>query len=113
MCKFSYNTVLRANDRTIAQHRNGKCGGDLSSTPSLTFRGTISACGKNTHTLFPSRRSTVLIGKQSKLHMARNYSLFPLRFSDHQYTFTIGGNGNAAITENTITQDNNITDENN
>lgn len=68
---------------------------------------------KNTHTLFPSRRSTVLIGKQSKLHMARNYSLFPLRFSDHQYTFAIGGNENAAITENTIAQNNNITDENN
>lgn len=46
MCKISYNTVLRANDRTIAQHRNGKCGGDLSSAPSLTFRGTVSACGK-------------------------------------------------------------------
>lgn len=46
MCKISYNTVLRANERTITQHRNGKCGGDLSSTPSLTFRGTISACGK-------------------------------------------------------------------
>ena len=39
--------------------------------------------------------------------------IFLLRFSDHQYTFTIGGNGNAAITENTITQDNNITDKNN
>lgn|GEM_PF-4504840 len=45
--------------------------------------------------------------------MARNYSLFPLRFSDHQYTFAIGGNENAAITENTIAQNNNITDENN
>lgn len=46
--------------------------------------------------------------------MARNYSpVFLLRFSDHQYTFTTGGNGNAAITENTIAQNNNITDENN
>ena len=45
--------------------------------------------------------------------MARNYSPFPLRFSDHQYTFAIGDNENAAITENTIAQNNNITDENN
>lgn len=46
MCKISYNTVLRANERTITQHRNGKCCGNLSSAPNLTFRGTISARGK-------------------------------------------------------------------
>ena len=45
MCKISYKTVLRANERTISQHRNGEYGGNLSPTPSLTFTGSISVLG--------------------------------------------------------------------
>ena len=44
--------------RTIAQHCNGKCSGDLSSTPSLTFRGTISACGKKHSFSVPVEKAT-------------------------------------------------------
>lgn len=38
--------------------------------------------------------------------------IFLLRFSDHQYTFTIGGNGNASLTEETIVKEANCEDEN-
>lgn len=37
--------------------------------------------------------------------------IFFLRFSDYQYTFTFGGNGNASLTEETIVQETNCENE--